>query len=82
MSESLFLDAPNGETVALVALTLAHYGDAVNSKLSDLIPQATWDWLFGSGFLRSGRDNTDEGYVNTTREGHDALLAWAEVVRA
>lgn len=77
---TLFADAPHGETMALVALTLAVYGDAVASRLGETVPQATWDWLTDRGLIDHGRDITGEGTCEATREGRDVLLAHIEAM--
>jgi hypothetical protein len=67
-------EGPFDPVVEFVALTLAHYGDAVNTRLADTIPQAVWDDLTERGLIRHGRDHTGEGYCAATSEGADYLI--------
>jgi hypothetical protein len=69
-----FSGASASETLDLVALTLARYGDAVNTKLSDVIPQAVWDGLTERGLIYHARDVTGEGTCDATTDGAEYLI--------
>ena len=61
------------DSLDLAAMTLAHYGDADNSKAADLIPKDVWDRLFERGHIRTVRTYTDDAETTSTREGQDWL---------
>lgn len=67
-------EGPFDPVVEFVALTLAQYGDSVNTRLADVIPQAVWDDLTERGLIHHGRDHTGEGYCVATNAGADYLI--------
>jgi hypothetical protein len=67
-------EGPFDPVVEFVALTLAQYGDSVNTRLADVIPQAVWDDLTERGLIHHGCDHTGEGYCVATNAGADYLI--------